>query len=59
MDSGTTKYALRIPTVLYEKLQALAEREKRSVNAQIVYELERAVEAASGEHRENDRRQTA
>jgi hypothetical protein len=59
VDSGTTKYALRLPTGLYEKLQVLAEREKRSVNAQIVYELARAVEAASTESRASDRRQTA
>jgi len=44
MDSGTTKYALRLPTTLYGRLHEVAEREKRSVNAQIVYLVERAME---------------
>lgn len=44
METGTTKYALRLPTPLYERLQEVAEREKRSVNAQIVYLVARAIE---------------
>ncbi len=44
METGTTRYALRLPTSLYERLQEVAEREKRSVNAQIVYLVAHALE---------------
>ena len=39
-----TRFALRLPPELYEALQALAARDKRSVNGEIVYILDRYVE---------------
>ena len=39
-----TRFALRLPPELYEALQALAARDRRSVNGQIVYILDRYVE---------------
>lgn len=40
-------YALRLPVDLYEKLRAMAEREKRSLNQQIVYLLQKSVDEAA------------
>jgi len=40
-----TKITLRIPTALHKRLVALANAERRSLNAQIVVMLERAPDA--------------
>jgi len=40
-----TKITLRIPTPLHKRLVALANAERRSLNAQIVVMLERAPDA--------------
>ena len=34
------KFALRIPETLYEKLKELAEKERRSINSQIIHIIE-------------------
>lgn len=39
-----TRFALRLPPELYEALQALAARDRRSVNGEIVYILDRYAE---------------
>jgi len=39
-----TRFALRLPPELYEALQALAARDRRSINGEIVYILDRYVE---------------
>ncbi len=39
------KFTLRLPPALLERLEALAEREHRSVNAQLVVLIERATGA--------------
>lgn len=38
------QFLLRLPPDLHAKLKAMAEREERSLNAQIVYLLRRAVQ---------------
>lgn len=38
-------FLLRLPPELHEKLKALAEREERSLHAQIIYILRRAIDA--------------
>ncbi len=47
--SGVIRYLLRLPRDLHEAVQAIAEREHRSLNAQIVYILERFVAEDRGE----------
>jgi len=44
-DEPITRFALRVPTALYERFKALAEHEQRSVNAQLLVLMRRAVEA--------------
>ena len=38
------QYALRLPAELYRRIALLADREQRSMNAQIIVELQRAVD---------------
>ncbi len=38
------RFALRLPPELYEALQALAARDRRSINGEIVYILDRYAE---------------
>ncbi len=40
----TARFALRLPPELYEALQALATRDRRSINGEIVYILDQYVE---------------
>jgi hypothetical protein len=42
-------YLLRLPMELWTQLQQLAEREQRSVNAQIIVELQRAIARENAE----------
>lgn len=39
------RFVLRLSPELHERLKALAEREERSLHAQIIYMLRRALEA--------------
>lgn len=43
MEEKEVRFTLRVPKALYDRLVKDAEREKRSVNNQILYTLERAI----------------
>ncbi|HEX6292274.1 MAG TPA: hypothetical protein VFZ66_24010 [Herpetosiphonaceae bacterium] len=46
MDHQTTKsFTLRLPPDLYEPIAAMAARERRSLHGQVLYLLDRALEA--------------
>jgi hypothetical protein len=47
--SNVIRFLLRIPTTLRDELQEVAEREHRSLNAQIVHILERYAEEQRAE----------
>ena len=53
-DKRDVRYSLRLPPDLHEALVALAQREGRSLNQQLVYELRQAVRRATRrqEHRQ-------
>jgi hypothetical protein len=44
---GVIRFLLRLPPELHERLRLLAARERRSLHAQILYLLERAMEDAN------------
>jgi hypothetical protein len=44
------KTTLRIPDDLYAKVEEIAEQERRSINAQLLVLIERAVKDASDPH---------
>ncbi len=46
------RFALRVPREVYEAVQELAEEDRRSTNAQIVYILERYVAEARKDREE-------
>ncbi len=43
-NENETRFTLRIPTGLYEKLKKLAKKEHRSLNAQVIHMLFLSVE---------------
>jgi hypothetical protein len=46
METQTTKpFTLRLPPELYEPIASMAERERRSLHGQVLYLLDRALEA--------------
>jgi predicted HicB family RNase H-like nuclease len=48
-SSATIKTNIYIPAALHAQLQALARQERRSLNSEIIWLLERAVEAKAKE----------
>jgi hypothetical protein len=44
-EAEDKRVVIRFPRELADELTALAERERRSLNAQVIYMLERAVES--------------
>lgn len=50
------RYPLRLPKTLYDRVRALAEKEKRSINQQLAYLIE--AQMKQYEDDENDLRQS-
>ena len=48
-DKSIVDTRVRIPTTLYERIKALAQQERRSINSQMLVLLERAVRLAEQE----------
>lgn len=44
-ESNVKPFTLRLPPELYEPIASLAERERRSLHGQVLYLLDRALEA--------------
>jgi hypothetical protein len=51
-DDEVRNVGLRLPDDLYDRLRALAEAERRSLNSEAIVLLERAIAAAERERRE-------